>query len=78
MYYEADLMYNKKDAPVSKLFGEATIGIETTKNYDSLFTSVTYYHIMNTATAIKGFQQNNYGYDVNTTEIEKIDVTYQF
>lgn len=78
LYYEADLMYNKKDAPVSKLYGEATIGIETTQNYDSLFISVTYYHIMNTATAMEGIQQNNYGYDVNTTEIEKIDVTYQF
>ena len=78
LYYEADLMYNKKDAPVSKLYGEATIGIETTQNYDSLFISVTYYHIMNTATAMEGIQQTNYGYDVNTTEIEKIDVTYQF
>ena len=78
MDYEADLMYNMKDASVSKLYGEATIGIETTQNYDSLFISVTYYYIMNIATAMEGIQQNNYGYDVNTTEIEKIDVTYQF
>lgn len=78
LYYEADLMYNKKDEPVSKLYGEAKIGIETSQNYSSLFVSVTYYHILNTATAMEGIQQNNYGYYVNTSEIEKIAVTYEF
>ena len=78
LYYEADLMYNKKDEPVSKLYGEAKIGIETSQNYSSLFVGVTYYHILNTATAMEGIQQNNYGYYVNTSKIEKIAVTYEF
>ena len=60
------------------MYGEAAIGIETTQSYDSLFVGVTYYHATNLATVMQGIQQNEYGYYVNTSEIEKVSATYEF
>ena len=78
LYYTADLRYDTNSETVSKLYGEAAIGIETTQNYDSLFVGVTYYHVLNLATVMQGIQQNEYGYYVNTSEIEKVSATYEF
>jgi len=60
------------------LYVEVAIVIETTQSYDSLFDGVTYYHVLNLVTVMQGIQQNEYGYYVNTTEIEKVSATYEF
>ena len=78
LYYTADLRYDANSETVSKLYGEAAIGIETTQSYDSLFVGETYYHATNLATVMQGIQQNEYGYYVNTSEIEKVSATYEF